>query len=161
MATMPLDLTAERKPPMPDFAAVVARHGFGTLTRSAVTTLRVNVGKLCNQACDHCHVEAGPTRSEIMTEHIADRIIELLAASPRVETLDLTGQTESHMCLLVNHFNPAAVGGLMCRSLVIVGQQRLLCGLRNATKIEQRDAGLQQRNGRPRCSIRESAGGHT
>jgi radical SAM/Cys-rich protein len=55
------------------------------------TTLQVNLGKLCNQACTHCHVEAGPTRSEIMERRIADRVIAVLAASPSVEVVDLTG----------------------------------------------------------------------
>jgi radical SAM/Cys-rich protein len=51
----------------------------------------VNVGKLCNQACHHCHVEAGPKRTEIMPAAVAERILELLAANPQVTTIDLTG----------------------------------------------------------------------
>jgi radical SAM/Cys-rich protein len=61
------------------------------LVRSAVVTLQVNVGKRCNQACHHCHVEAGPKRVEIMPPDVAERVVRLLAASPAVEALDLTG----------------------------------------------------------------------
>src|SRR5579863_8236860 len=75
----------------PDFAATLARHELRALTRKSPTTIQVNVGKLCNQACHHCHVDAGPRRTEIMTRATADRVIEILAASPRVHTLDITG----------------------------------------------------------------------
>ncbi|MBC7539563.1 MAG: arsenosugar biosynthesis radical SAM protein ArsS [Bacteriovorax sp.] len=61
------------------------------LKRIAIDILQINVGKLCNQACHHCHVEAGPTRTEIMTEKTVDRIIELIAQSPELKTIDLTG----------------------------------------------------------------------
>jgi radical SAM/Cys-rich protein len=61
------------------------------LKRVSIDTLQINVGKLCNQACHHCHVEAGPTRTENMTEKTIDRIIELMAHSPELKTIDLTG----------------------------------------------------------------------
>jgi radical SAM/Cys-rich protein len=75
----------------PVFNATLARHGITALTRKSPTTIQVNVGKLCNQACHHCHVDAGPRRTEIMTRATADRVLEILAASPRVRTLDITG----------------------------------------------------------------------
>ncbi len=78
-------------PHVASFATVLRRHGFDSLHRTAATTLQVNVGKLCNQACHHCHVDAGPKRSEIMTRKTAERVVALLQASPEVEVLDLTG----------------------------------------------------------------------
>jgi radical SAM/Cys-rich protein len=75
----------------PDFESVLRRHGLAPLRRTSVKTLQVNVGKLCNQACHHCHVEAGPKRTEIMTARTAGRIVELLATSPGIETVDITG----------------------------------------------------------------------
>ena len=75
----------------PDFETTLARHGIRALTRKSPTTIQVNVGKLCNQACHHCHVDAGPRRTEIMTRATADRVLEILAASPGVHTLDITG----------------------------------------------------------------------
>ncbi len=73
------------------FAQLLSRHGHNGLEREPVTTLQINVGKLCNQACHHCHVDAGPKRSEIMTRSTADRILELLRASPSIDTVDVTG----------------------------------------------------------------------
>jgi len=73
------------------FAEVLARHALPPLRRSKVTTLQVNVGKRCNQACHHCHVDAGPKRTEMMTRETAERVLELLDASPSVDTVDITG----------------------------------------------------------------------
>jgi radical SAM/Cys-rich protein len=75
----------------PHFDATLARHGIRALSRKSPATIQVNVGKLCNQACHHCHVDAGPRRTERMTGAAAQRVIEVLAASPRVGTLDITG----------------------------------------------------------------------
>jgi radical SAM/Cys-rich protein len=73
------------------FDAALREHGLAPLAREAVTTLQVNVGRLCNIACHHCHVEAGPTRTEIMPVRVAERIVALLERHPGVRTLDLTG----------------------------------------------------------------------
>lgn len=77
--------------PATDFDSTLREHGFGTLRRLNVTTLQVNIGKLCNQACHHCHVEAGPKRTEVMSAEVADRLLNLLMASPTIETVDITG----------------------------------------------------------------------
>lgn len=61
------------------------------LTRVSIDILQINVGKLCNQACHHCHVEAGPNRTEIMTEKTVDRLIELMSQSPDLKAIDITG----------------------------------------------------------------------
>ena len=63
---------------------------FPALTRVGVSVLQVNLGYLCNQQCLHCHVNAGPKRTEIMTEENIRVIIEYLDAHP-TEVLDLTG----------------------------------------------------------------------
>ena len=75
----------------PAFASTLERHGLPPLRRLAPTTLQVNVGKRCDLACHHCHVEAGPKRSETMDARTAARVLELLARDPRLATLDLTG----------------------------------------------------------------------
>ena len=75
----------------PQFDATLAHHGIGALSRKSPSTLQVNVGKLCNQACHHCHVDAGPRRTERMTRETADRVIEVIASSARVGTVDITG----------------------------------------------------------------------
>src|SRR5437667_6783099 len=60
------------------------------LVASAVETLQVNVGKLCNQACKHCHVDASPKRTEIMRRDVVDACLKVLADT-RIATLDITG----------------------------------------------------------------------
>jgi len=61
------------------------------LQRATVSTLQVNVGKVCNQACHHCHVDAGPRRTESMQRDVAERLVELIASDDRVATVDITG----------------------------------------------------------------------
>jgi radical SAM/Cys-rich protein len=73
------------------FDEELGRRGLALLVRGPVTTLQVNVGKFCNQACHHCHVGAGPNRTERMAEETAGKVVRLLEASPSVTTLDLTG----------------------------------------------------------------------
>jgi len=71
------------------FSERLARDGMD-LCRTSLDVLQVNVGKLCNQACHHCHVDASPTRTEIMTRATIDRILGFLAASD-IQTVDITG----------------------------------------------------------------------
>jgi radical SAM/Cys-rich protein len=70
--------------------AAAGALGERELRAERVTTLQVNVGKVCNQACKHCHVDAGPARTESMTEQTALWCVDALARG-RIETLDLTG----------------------------------------------------------------------
>ena len=60
------------------------------LRAATVDTLQVNVGKLCNQACKHCHVDAGPARTEIMTRKTADQVLAAVRKF-RIPTVDITG----------------------------------------------------------------------
>ncbi len=73
------------------FSDRIRASGLEDLRRGAITTLQVNLGKRCNQACLHCHVEAGPKRTESMTRKTALRVMKLLSESPGVQTLDITG----------------------------------------------------------------------
>ena len=63
---------------------------FPPLHRGVVDTLQVNLGYLCNQQCLHCHVAAGPGRTEVMARETIDQVIACLDASA-IATLDLTG----------------------------------------------------------------------
>ena len=63
---------------------------FPALRRARLETLQVNLGYVCNQTCVHCHVNAGPTRTEAMTAETAAQVLEYFAASGAT-TLDLTG----------------------------------------------------------------------
>ena len=61
-----------------------------SLVSTAIDTLQVNVGKLCNQACKHCHVDASPIRTEIMKRETIDACLRVLREND-IKTLDLTG----------------------------------------------------------------------
>jgi len=74
-----------------DFDRLLQQSDQYPLTATDVTTLQVNVGKRCNQACGHCHVEAGPSRTEEMTHETAALVIEALRRHPGITTLDITG----------------------------------------------------------------------
>ena len=52
---------------------------------------QVNIGKMCNQVCKHCHVDAGPDRKEIMTRETMQQCIDVLRKNPQLKTVDLTG----------------------------------------------------------------------
>jgi radical SAM/Cys-rich protein len=71
------------------FAETLRRHGV-PLRRTALETLQINTGKLCNLTCAHCHVNAGPKRKEIMTRSTIDRILGWLARTG-IPKVDITG----------------------------------------------------------------------
>lgn len=72
------------------FTERFATHGISP-QRHTLETLQINLGKLCNQACKHCHVDAGPSRTENMDERTAQRVLELLRTSASIHTVDITG----------------------------------------------------------------------
>lgn len=63
---------------------------FPAIRRGALTTLQVNLGYRCNQSCLHCHVAAGPNRTEAMDSATVDLVLDVLEAR-RIATLDITG----------------------------------------------------------------------
>jgi len=71
------------------FAQKLAEHQL-TLRHTRTEVLQVNVGKLCNLTCGHCHVNAGPRRKEIMERSTIDRIVDWFAHTD-IPTIDLTG----------------------------------------------------------------------
>ncbi len=73
------------------FNDTIARHGVSTLTAQTISTIQVNIGKLCNQICHHCHVDAGPQRTEIMSLETLDAILAILQKYPQISTVDITG----------------------------------------------------------------------
>lgn len=61
------------------------------LVKKQITTLQINLGKRCNLACTHCHVEASPKRTEELSPEICAQLIELIEKFPQIKTVDLTG----------------------------------------------------------------------
>jgi radical SAM/Cys-rich protein len=75
---------------MRDTLPLLDKISFPAIRRGKLDTLQVNVGYRCNQSCFHCHVNAGPTRTEEMTGDVADLVIDFVKRR-RIGTLDITG----------------------------------------------------------------------
>ena len=60
----------ERDGSLPRFEQTLRQHGLSPLAATSLDVLQVNVGRLCNQTCRHCHVDAGPDRREIMPRDV-------------------------------------------------------------------------------------------
>ena len=72
------------------FEQALADSGLWPLRATGIQALQVNVGKLCNQTCRHCHVDAGPERREVMSRETMRRCLDVLAKTD-IPTLDITG----------------------------------------------------------------------
>jgi radical SAM/Cys-rich protein len=73
------------------FTQTLSDHGLPPLAAKDIRTLQVNIGKLCNQTCSHCHVDAGPTRTENMTLDTIEAILSVVRKNPSIATIDITG----------------------------------------------------------------------
>lgn len=93
MTISAIQITRNGKPALPDspvgFDEKLEAHGL-ELISGTIDTLQVNVGKLCNQACKHCHVDASPKRTEIMSRETIEACLEVLRKY-KIPTLDITG----------------------------------------------------------------------
>jgi radical SAM/Cys-rich protein len=72
------------------FGEAAQSAGFWPLTPTTITTLQINVGKLCNQTCRHCHVDAGPDRREVMSRDTMALCLRALT-STAIPMVDITG----------------------------------------------------------------------
>ncbi len=86
---LPITIT-ERSEQGHSFTRHLRTHGLGPLRRASLSELQINLGRLCNQACNHCHVDAGPKRTEIMTWETMERILQW-AESAAIVRVDITG----------------------------------------------------------------------
>lgn len=75
---------------IPSFSDKLAEAGLKALEPTSIDVFQINVGKMCNQVCKHCHVDAGPDRKEIMTRDTMEEILDALSQS-KASTVDLTG----------------------------------------------------------------------
>ncbi len=73
-----------------DFHRYFKKHELD-VTPVSIETLQVNITKLCNQACQHCHVDASPKRTEQMDKRTVDRCLEILSENETIKNLDITG----------------------------------------------------------------------
>jgi radical SAM/Cys-rich protein len=72
------------------FEAAISSSPLGRLTATGVEVLQLNLGKVCNQACHHCHVDAAPDRTEVMPDDVVDACLRVLEETD-IPVLDLTG----------------------------------------------------------------------
>src|SRR2546427_12627146 len=80
----------------PPFEKRLGQSGLNPLHATGITVFQINVGKLCNQTCQHCHVDAGPDRKEFMTHQTAEQCIRTLATT-QIPTVGITrGAPESN-----------------------------------------------------------------
>ncbi|MEB3309067.1 MAG: arsenosugar biosynthesis radical SAM (seleno)protein ArsS [Snowella sp.] len=89
---------------------------YSTLSKQKITVLQVNLGKRCNLACNHCHVEASPKRTEEITADVGEQILELINHFPQIETVDLTGGAPE----LHDYFKPIVESARKANKTVIV-----------------------------------------
>ena len=80
-----------QSPPAPPTITPFQKKLAAPLTKRPITVLQINLGKRCNLACTHCHVEAGPKRTEELSPEVCDQLIEVIRRFPQIETVDLTG----------------------------------------------------------------------
>jgi radical SAM/Cys-rich protein len=72
------------------FGEAVTAAGLHPLRAAGIDVLQLNVGRRCNQTCRHCHVDAGPDRTEMMPDAVVDRCLEVIESTD-VATVDITG----------------------------------------------------------------------
>jgi radical SAM/Cys-rich protein len=75
---------------LPPFEQALTHSGLWPLRATDIQVLQVSVGKLCNQTCRHCHVDAGPQRREVMSRETMQLCMDVLAKTD-ISTLDITG----------------------------------------------------------------------
>ncbi|HEX8246235.1 MAG TPA: radical SAM protein, partial [Longimicrobium sp.] len=76
--------------PVRAFGEALAGAGLLPLRAAGVEILQLNVGRKCNQTCRHCHVDAGPDRTETMPDAVVDRCLEIIETTD-IPTVDITG----------------------------------------------------------------------
>ncbi|MEM9485539.1 MAG: arsenosugar biosynthesis radical SAM (seleno)protein ArsS [Cyanobacteria bacterium P01_F01_bin.116] len=72
---------------LPSFEAALGQP----LAKTAISVLQINLGRRCNLSCSHCHVEAGPHRTEELSTEVCDQLVEMIHRFPQIQTVDLTG----------------------------------------------------------------------
>ncbi len=76
---------------IPKFGDKLQEIALLPLTSTGVEIFQVNLGKMCNQTCKHCHVDAGPDRKEIMPREVMEQCLRVIREGKGIHTVDLTG----------------------------------------------------------------------
>ena len=88
--TAPTNVLLPSTPGRFDFEATLAHRGVDLSPRS-IETLQINITKLCNQACVHCHVDASPRRRESMSDEVIDQVLSVVRRHASIKVVDITG----------------------------------------------------------------------
>ncbi len=120
------------------FAGCLARHGL-ELNRGQTNTLQINVGLVCNQVCRHCHLEAGPNRSEIMSKKTIEEVVAY-AKRASFPVVDITGgapEMNPHLGYLIENIAPVAPRLMMRANLTALAKENTnyLLGLCMANRV--------------------------
>lgn len=89
-ANMQIAILEESLPNIPSFSSKLVDNNLGPLKPTGLDIFQVNVGYLCNMTCEHCHVDAGPTRTEIMDKPTLEACLKAIRISG-AHTVDITG----------------------------------------------------------------------
>ena len=106
------------------FSRFLTDHGL-TLRRGRTDRFQLNVGKLYDLTCVHCHVNAGPKRKEVITRETIDRILHWLART-KIPTVDLTGgapEMAPDFRYLVEHLRKSKIDRSLSVTIVLVARQ--------------------------------------
>lgn len=85
-----LEVLQRHEVDIPRFEDTLATNGVGPIRGRTPRVLQINMGYMCNQTCKHCHVDAGPDRTEKISRPLLERCLEILETS-EISTIDLTG----------------------------------------------------------------------
>ncbi len=103
---------------LPKFAEKLEETGQFPLRPKSLEILQINVGYMCNQVCEHCHVDAGPDRKEIMTKETMEQCLDVIRKT-HAHTLDLTGgapEMNPHFRWFVEEASKAGIKDFIVRS---------------------------------------------
>ena len=113
-----------------DFGERLAAHGLALGRAARVEVLQLNVGKLCNQACKHCHVDASPRRTEVMSAETTEAVLAAVRLH-RFPVVDITGgapEINPHFRRLVREARAAGARVMVRHNLTVMfepGQEDL------------------------------------
>ncbi|MGB0166452.1 MAG: arsenosugar biosynthesis radical SAM (seleno)protein ArsS [Luteibaculum sp.] len=126
-AAKQVDILTENKEVNTAFEDKLKAQGLFPLKPVELEIFQMNLGKMCNQVCAHCHVDAGPDRKEIMTKETMDQCIEVLR-NTKVNTVDLTGgapEMNPHFRYLVEQVSDLGIHIIdRCNLTIIVANKK-------------------------------------
>ncbi|QOR75014.1 MAG: arsenosugar biosynthesis radical SAM protein ArsS [Thermoflavifilum sp.] len=112
---------------IPAFQDKLRDHGQWPLRATGIEILQINVGKMCNQTCKHCHVDAGPDRREVMTRETMQYCVDVVKAH-HIPIVDITGgapEMNPHFRWLVEALSPLGVHLMVrCNLTIILANKR-------------------------------------